>query len=521
MKLCLINLKYENGEITNFRRQEHIGLGYIGAVCKNAGHEVKIINAQFDNIDKDEVIRKVKEYGPDVIGISVYEELLNDTVSVINCIKEMDNSPTIIIGGHYATFNSENILKAIGGIDFIVLGEGEISFPKLISAIEKNQSFATIKGISYRDGNNIINTGFSESVSNLDDLPYPLRAEMDRSNRVTNVSSSRGCNGNCSFCSTNAFYKKNSCKSIRIRNPRSVVDEIEYLVKNYCAHHIFFTDDNFLVNERINPGWINVFTSELENRKLNIVFNFDCRVDDIDEELFSKLKKAGLIGVFLGVESNSAKTLDLYNKSTTKMNNIDAINKLRKLRIDYWIGNIMFHPLTTLEDIQDDITFFQDIHYHLYFNYSNPISCLAGRLKVYKGTDLFDRLYKLNKLEVSDLICEYHFADDRVEAFYNFVQTCKALISPFVELDPIFMIEIANKAERIDIASKIHSISRKYMKLDFELFKTAHEYLCYKNQTVDDFKISSKELIDKNIPLIDELYDRLKQLKKLISNLHA
>ena len=521
MKLCLINLKFESNEITNFRRQEHTGLGYIGAVCKNAGHEVYIINAQFENIDKCEVLRRIVEYKPDVIGISVYEELLSDTVSLIENIKENDSNTTVIIGGHYATFNSENLLKSIPGIDFIVLGEGEISFPRLLSAINKSQSPDTIKGISYRQGSNIISTGFSDSVDNLDDLPYPIRAEIDRSDKITNMSASRGCYGNCSFCSTNSFYRKHNCKSIRTRNPLKVVDEIEYIVKNFKAYHIFFTDDNFLVNEKLNPGWINTFVNEVENRDLNIVFNFDCRVDDIDEELFAKLKKIGLIGVFVGVESNSAKTLELYNKSTSRSKNIEAINKLRKLRIDYWTGNILYHPLTTLEDIYDDIKFFEDIHYHLYFNYSNPVTCLAGRLKIYRGTDIFDKLSELNILKNNELTCEYNFFDDRIDAFFNFVQTCKKLISPLVELDSVFMVETANKAGKADLASKIHSISRKYMKLDFIMFKTAHGYLHFENQTIDDFMISSRELIDKNIPIINELYTELKKLKEQVDVLQV
>ena len=71
---------------------------------------------------------------------------------------------------------------------------------------------------------------------------------------------------------------------------------------------------------------------------------------------------------------------------TSPEKNIEAINMLRKLRIDYWVGNIMFHPFTKMEDIEDDINFFDNIKYHLYFNYSNQVSCLAGKLKIYRGT---------------------------------------------------------------------------------------------------------------------------------------
>lgn len=511
MKLILVNLKFEKGSVSNFRRQEHLGIGYIGAACRAAGYDVQVINGQFEEIDDQGIESIIIQATPDVVGISVYEELLEETTALVRSIKRALTSVKIVVGGHYATFNCVNILKQIPEIDMVSLGEGEVSFPNLLHAIEAGSDLSSVKGICYREGELIRQTGVAELVCNLDELPYPLRSTVDRSHKITNISASRGCYGRCSFCSTYAFYKNGESSVIRTRNPVKVVDEMEYLVRHAHAYHLFFTDDNFMVNDLVSPGWIMQFVNEIKKRSLNIVFNFDCRVDDIDEELFAELKQVGLIGVFLGVESNSAATLELYNKGTSVETNKRAIDKLKKLRIDYWIGNIMFHPLTTLDDIESDITFFQDIRYYLYFNYSNPISCLAGKLKIYKGTDLFNSPKIKRELQVTDLICNYDIKDERVSWFYHFIQSWKEHLVPFVELDAIFLIEQANRLKQMELASNIHTVSRKYMRVDFEVFRDAHHFLKHNKPTNAEFTRFAAKLTCDGEEVLRKLYAELKQ----------
>lgn len=474
--VVLVNLKFEHYKITNFRRQEHLGLGYIAANAEKHGHKVEVINAQFENIETDKVIKRIQNMElPKVLGVSLYEMQLQETIDFINKIKEIYPSIITVVGGHFATFNASEILEKVPTIDIVICGEGEISFANFLDEVYQGKTEFVTKGVCYRkNGKNICN-GISEYVKDLDSLPYPKRSKIDRGDLITNISAGRGCHGDCSFCSTNAFDKKQKVHGIRIRNPIKVVDEVEFLIKNYNAYHLFFTDDNFLVTERIVPGWIDKFTTEIKKRNLKMIFNFDCRVDDIRVEDFKKLKEIGLIGIFLGVESNSENTLKLYNKGTSQKKNIEAIKLLRKLRIDYWIGNIMFHPLTTIEDIEADTAFFDEINYVLYFNYTNPISLLAGKLFVYKGTPIYELFAKEGLIRSSGLSVQYEFKYKSVSSFYDFISRWGKVIEPFVELDTIHLLEIANKLNLLKIAGDLHSISRKYMRLDFEVFKTALE----------------------------------------------
>lgn len=512
MKITLVNLKYEKGKINNFRKQEHLGLGYIGAVCQQNGHQVNIVNAQFNDIENESIIYEIIDFEPDLVGFTVYEELLDETIMVIQQVKKWREDIPVVIGGHYATFNAHMLLKAIPEVDYISLGEGEQSFVNLVNSIQCSIKFPKIPGICYKQGDNIVDTGISPMCMDLDSLPYPLRENIDRRNRITNISASRGCYGMCSFCSTHSFYSQHARSVIRVRNPVEVAKEIEMLVKTQNAYHFFFTDDNFMVTEIIHKGWIDQFVSEIHNRKLNITFNFDCRVNDVDITLFSKLKEAGLIGVFLGVESNSERTLKLYNKGTTPEHNYRAVMALRRMRIDYWIGNIMFHPYTLLEDIQEDIDFFEKIKYCLFFNYSNPVSCLLGRLKIYKGTDIYNKLVDDGKILDNTLHCQYEIQDPKVNALWEFVQKYKQNVEKLVELDTIQCIEQANISNDQALSSKLHELSRRYMRLDFDIFKSAYDFLTA--NTLEEFQNYSKYLLRKSR---EEFYILYKELIRCIT----
>lgn len=512
--IVLVNLKFEKYEITNFRRQEHLGLGYVGSCAKKSGYPVKVINAQFDDLETEEVFKIIKDMQtiPQVLGLSLYEMQLEQSIEFINRVKIAYPSIVIVVGGHLATFNAEEILLKIPFIDVVVMGEGELSFVNFLDELFQGKKDYTTKGICYRNNSRVINNGISDYVKDLDSLPYPIRSEVDRKYLITNISAGRGCHGNCSFCSTNALDKKQQAHKIRIRNPKSVVEEIEFLIKRDHAYHFFFTDDNFLATELVSPGWITYFTDEVKRRNLSIIFNFDCRVDDLKEDLLKRLKDVGLIGLFLGVESNSENTLKLYNKETSRQKNIDAIKLLRKLRIDYWIGNIMFHPLATLEDIEADVSFFDDINYTLYFNYTNPISLLAGKLMVYRGTPIYDVFTSKGLIKHHGLSAEYFFVHQNVSNFYDFIEMWRKSMEPFVAIDTIHLLEIANQLKKHDLVSKLHALSRKYMRLDFSVFKEALEYF------KQSLEVNTRQYFDKVIeckkPGLDYLYNQLINIRE-------
>lgn len=517
MRIVLANISFEMGKkmvTTNWRRCEHIGIGYIGAMCEKDGHQVKIINGQYSFLSLDEMFKQIKTFDADLIGISYYESQTDNTRRLLKMCKELPNKPFTILGGHSATFNATKLIRDWSELDFVAIGECELSFPEFVRAIEDRRPLTDVKGFCFRQGSEIVSTGYPEKVADLDDLPYPIRPSGDKSLKMTCILASRGCYAKCSFCSTIPFYRGHKGKQIRARDPVAVVDEIEHVVKTQNAYQWLFNDDDFFVTERLRPGWIDTFVEEIEKRKLDILFNFNCRVDEVDPEVFLQLKRAGLVGVYLGVESNSDDTLGIYNKGTSSDLNVRAINTLRKMRIDCWFGNIMFNPMTTMEDIQKDIDFFETVKYHRYFNYSYPISCYVGVLEVYRGTPLHKMLAEKNALDEDNVVVQYRFLDERTDAFFNVLQEWKRHVGPLVDQDPIYMIKIANKAENPSLATRVHIAARKYMKLDFEVFCRIHSLIKDENISIDDAVRKAQELIDEKVIIIKQIDLKLGNLRE-------
>ncbi|MFO7562611.1 MAG: radical SAM protein [Enhygromyxa sp.] len=498
---------------SKFRRQEHLGIGYVGAACAQAGHEVEVVNAQYECLSVDEVLARVAGFEPEIVGVSLYESQIPDTRAFLRGCTALARRPLTAVGGHSASFNATTLIREWDELDLVAIGEAELSFPRLLAAIEAGEWPARIPGFCFRDGDQVVSTGYPDKVPRLDDLPYPLRPAGYKGLAMTNISASRGCHAACTFCSTIPFYQGHRGKQIRSRDPVAVVDEIEHVVRTQGARHIFFTDDNFFVNELIQPGWISAMCDEIERRKLDIIFNFDCRVDEVDRELFGRMKEVGLVGVFLGVESDSTTTLGLYNKKTTPVQNLRAIEILRSLRIDYWFGNIMFHPFTKMPDIGADIAFLRGINYHRYFNYAYPLSCFAGVLEVYTDTPIHRELERRGAVKRAGVVVEYDFLDPRTNGFYQLIQEWHPYLEPLVARDAIFLIEIANSMGRSDLAAAVHKVSRRYMRVDFELFSNMHAAVGDTAVPLAQAVANARELLDAAKPVVIELDRRLRALE--------
>ncbi len=238
------------------------------------------------------------------------------------------------------------MLESSSAIDYVVRGEGEATFYQLVLALEAGNLYPEILGLSFRnkDGSICVNDD-GPLIENLDLLPFPIRynaSYIAKADRSVSVFTSRGCYGRCSFCALRSFLP-----TWRARSAVSICDEIEHLLSDHGARRFYFVDENFL--GRCKAGYKRgmAFAEEVLKHKLDINFTFMCRVDDIEEMLFVKLKAAGLRQVNVGVESFATSSLKLYNKQIDKEAILRACSILRSLGIRANFGWIMFHPIVT------------------------------------------------------------------------------------------------------------------------------------------------------------------------------
>jgi radical SAM superfamily enzyme YgiQ (UPF0313 family) len=195
--------------------------------------------------------------------------------------------------------------------------------------------------------------------------------------------------------------------------------------KKFGVRFFSFCDDNF-----IGPGGSGrrravEIAAELLSRKLKIEFEIFCRSDNVDAEVIKRLKKAGLTGVFLGVESGVQRILDTFNKKTTVLQNEQAMQTLLEAKLNVVIGYIFFDPYLTPEEIRINARYIRKmLKKPIDYYPSNPLSHLIP----FSGTALLEQLRK-DRLLTGNYKGGYFFKflDRRVEEVFNLLKTLQAV----------------------------------------------------------------------------------------------
>lgn len=325
MKIILVRPNYDSHIIT-----PPLGLGYLASYLKQRNIDVIIIDALKENINSEKVVEKILSQSPDVVGLTCLTAFYGEVVALSKLIK--NHNIKVIIGGTHPTFLPYSTLKETGA-DYVICGEGEVSFSKLILNNFINNNIPGVYSLdNLRDENQAIIK--SEIVTNLDDLPFPDWGQINpnfypraphgavvKNYPVGIVMTSRGCPYECTFCASPRFYER----KIRFRSPENIISEIEYLVKKYGVKEIHFEDDNLtLIKEKVEKI-CNLFIKS----KLNI--SWACpngiRADRVDRELIRLMKASGCYYFAYGIESANEQIL----KNIKKKESIKTIENAIKI----------------------------------------------------------------------------------------------------------------------------------------------------------------------------------------------
>lgn len=331
--------------------EENLGLEYLAAHSRENGHKVFIIDSWMEEMSVQKTIKKIISLHPTVVGLSPSMDSFENTFKICDGLRKKTYKGAVVLGGIYASFRAKDIVDKLFSIDGIITGEADISFQKYLESL----SMKGIVGAVYKEKGKIIVEKQGMNLSNLDLLPLPVRDSMPLVKRwltPSHVMGSRGCYGNCSFCSVACFQQFSSSKKWRGRSPENIVRELVYLNKK-GETMIKFIDDNFFgYGDKSREKKI---ANLIINSRINIRFRLSLRVNDVEDETIKLLKRAGLFAVSLGVESFVQRKLNDYAKGTTVDQNYKAINILRKNNILVQMGFIMFDPFITIEEIEEEL----------------------------------------------------------------------------------------------------------------------------------------------------------------------
>lgn len=243
---------------------------------------------------------------PDVIGFSCYIWNIEETMKVVAMLKKINPELVIILGGPEVTYDVGEWLDQIPGADFIVIGEGEVTFKALLSEIEGANDYKKVGGIAYRqDGKKVIQP--QNGKVDLKSLPTPYRLEEDRhelSKRVTYIETSRGCPFSCQFCLSSIEV------GVRYFDRENIKEDIRYLMEN-GAKTIKFVDRTFNISRSYA---MDMFQFLIDEHHPGVVFQFEITADIMRPEVIQFLNDhapAGLFRFEIGVQSTNDHTNDL------------------------------------------------------------------------------------------------------------------------------------------------------------------------------------------------------------------
>lgn len=369
-----------------------LGIGYLGAVLKKAGHQVKIIDSLSRRDSYFSLQRLIREEEPDIVGLTTMTICFQETIETIRKIKEVSDC-TILIGGSHVTALPGISLKCTEA-DFALIGECESTIVELINRIErKEQDISDIPGICYENEESkiVLNRG-RKFIDNLDDIPFPLWEELDpnsyppsphggffRRYPIAPIITSRGCSFKCKYCTSSLLWQR----KFRKRTAINVCDEMELLIKKYGVREIHFEDDN-LTGGREH---ITAICEEMIRRKLDVVWACPngVRADSLDKDLLRLMKRAGCYCLGFGIESFSQEIMDSMNKQLNTTRTSEIVKAANDVGIETWGFFIIGLPGETKETFERTVSLSLELPFdRANFSYFAPLP----------GTYFFDQWIK-------------------------------------------------------------------------------------------------------------------------------
>lgn len=352
-KVLLINIPSTSGARdlgAEIASMPPLGQMYIASYLKKNGYDVRILDLVVERMSNDEFIKYVESYNPLVVGVSSFYESWSAMRSLCKVVKKFFPNIYLVIGGNGATFSYEEILNTTN-TDFVILGEGEITFLELCDALNKDKrAINDISGISFKVEEKVIMNP-SKRILELDKLPFPDRNSIDikKYTYPYTICTTRGCVGECKFCSSKAFYGR----KIIFRTIDNIIEEIKFLKENYFLTQFYIVDDSFTINKKRAIE----FCNRLNQLNYNLSWFCEARADTADEELLTALRKAGCFKIQFGMESGNNEILQKIGKNTTTEQIENAVKVASDLGMDINLSFIIGHAWDTLSTIEESFEF--------------------------------------------------------------------------------------------------------------------------------------------------------------------
>ena len=375
-------------------------VGLIAGFIRKNGFSVKIIDADAENLCPEDTAEEIVKYNPILIDIVVAganpsassTPKMTATGEILTALKKKIPDVKTILSGIHPSALPERTLKEEKA-DFVCQGESFYAILHLLKVLKsrKKAENQKIKGLWYIKNNKIISNGWGELVKDLDGLPFvawdllPMKKyrahnwhcfdNINERQPYAAIYTSLGCPFKCSYCNIHTLY--NGKLGIRFRSPEKVVEEIDFLVKNYKIRNLKIIDELFVIKEERVRHICDLIIQA--GYKLNIWVY--ARVDTVKKSLLKKMKGAGISWLALGIESASKRVREGVAKKIGQEVIKKAIEMIHSAGINV-IGNFIFGlPDDDFETMQQTLNMAKELN----LEYVNFYTAMA-----YPGSQLYE-----------------------------------------------------------------------------------------------------------------------------------
>jgi radical SAM superfamily enzyme YgiQ (UPF0313 family) len=400
------------------------GIGYLTASLKKANIDYDVFDMTFPDYELDNLKEKIKEFKPDLIGISFFTLMYKRHYEWIKELKKMNLDFDIVCGGPHLSSVKEKALEECEEIDYGCINEGEQTLVELC----QGKPISDIKGLIHRHNSKIIYNGDRDFIKDLNLLPYPTFEKFELEKYVQKeipLVTSRGCPFRCIFCSVRLVMGS----FFRARSPKNVVDEIEYWVKK-GYRQFAIVDDNFT----FIPKRIFDICDEIERRNIGYLefrLNNGVRADRLTKEMLIRMADVGFRYIKIAVEGGNNKVLKSLHKDESIETIENAIKMAHKAGLEVYANWVVGAPEETWEDVKDSLR-------------------LANKWPVFKSD--FYNLIPTPNTELFEWVKKNNYFIVEPEVFLN--------DTSYYYTKPVFETPLLSAEDRLKV-DKIHKIIRK------------------------------------------------------------
>ncbi len=339
-----------------------LGIGYIAAACRLAGHEVKIYNQDIYHWPEEHLTALLDKEHFDLIGLGViggyyqYRKMLK----ISEAVNRSKNRPFFVLGGHGPSPEPEYFMRK-SGANAVVIGEGEETMIDLVAALQEGRSLSTVAGLAYIDQSGAFHKNLERQlISDINLVPWPAwdlfpmehyavftpNSISKRSDRSMIMITGRGCTFKCNFC-----YRLDT--GLRIRSDEGIIEEMKALKERYTISNFAFWDELFINSVQRVEG----FCKRLIEANLGVTWECEGRLNYAKPDLLMLMKKAGCTFINYGIECFDDQILKNMSKALTTKQIVTGIENTLAVGIHPGFNIIFGNIGENAETLQKSVDF--------------------------------------------------------------------------------------------------------------------------------------------------------------------